>query len=64
VKKMPAVFNEGTVVELRKKHPCGGRTFEILRLGMDVKLKCLTCGSQIRLPRNKLEKMISKVINS
>ncbi|MDD7408613.1 MAG: DUF951 domain-containing protein [Anaerovoracaceae bacterium] len=61
---MPAVLQEGTVVELRKKHPCGGKNFEIVRLGMDIKLRCLTCGSQIRLPRNKLEKMISKVINS
>ncbi|MGI6205017.1 MAG: DUF951 domain-containing protein [Anaerovoracaceae bacterium] len=51
------------IVELRKKHPCGGRSFEIVRLGMDVKLKCLTCGSQIRLPRAKLEKMIQKFIN-
>lgn len=60
---MPADIHEGMVVELRKKHPCGGRSFEIVRLGMDVKLKCLTCGSQIRLPRAKLEKMIQKFIN-
>ena len=32
------------IVELKKPHPCGSVTWEILRVGMDIKLKCLGCG--------------------
>ena len=31
-------------VELKKAHPCGSTQWEILRVGMDIKLKCLGCG--------------------
>lgn len=47
----------GDRMRLKKKHPCGGAEFEVVRAGMDVRLRCLTCGSQIVLPRRKLEKM-------
>ena len=47
-------------VELKKPHPCGGKTWEILRVGMDIKLRCLTCGHELMLPRSKAEKSIRK----
>ena len=47
-------------VELKKPHPCGGKTWEILRVGMDIKLHCLTCGHELMLPRSKAEKSIRK----
>ena len=50
----------GDVVELKKKHPCGGKQFEVVRTGMDFRIKCLTCGSQMRIDRPKLEKSIVK----
>ena len=31
---MPLKLSAGDIVELRKKHPCGGNTFEIMRAGM------------------------------
>jgi hypothetical protein len=52
------------VLEMKKKHPCGGNTWKILRVGMDLKLKCLTCGHEIMVPRVKIEKNIRKVIGS
>jgi hypothetical protein len=54
----------GDVVELKKPHPCGGATWEILRVGMDFRIKCLTCGRSIMLPRVKLEKGIKRVVKS
>ena len=33
-------------VELKKPHPCGSTQWEILRVGMDIKLKCLGCGAK------------------
>ena len=54
-------LKEGDILELKKAHPCGGNTFEIVRTGMDFRMKCLTCGTQIWIFRVKLEKRIKKV---
>ena len=52
----------GDLVEMKKPHPCGGKEFEILRVGMDFKIRCLTCGREVMAPRRKLEKNIKRVI--
>ena len=52
----------GERVEMKKPHPCGGKTFEILRVGMDFKIRCLTCGREVMVPRKKIEKNIRKII--
>ena len=49
-------------VELKKPHPCGGKQWEILRVGMDIKLRCLTCGHELMLTRSKVEKSIRKIL--
>ena len=49
------------ILELKKDHPCGSRRWEVLRVGMDIKLKCLGCGHEVMLPRAKAEKNIRKV---
>lgn len=51
------------VIEAKKEHPCGEKRWEILRVGMDIKLKCLGCGHEVMLPRRKAEKMIKKIIS-
>ncbi len=53
----------GDIVELKKGHPCGGKSWRIIRIGADFKLVCTTCGAHIMLPRTKLEKSIKKVMN-
>ena len=52
----------GERVEMKKPHPCGGKTFEILRVGMDFKIRCLNCGREVMAPRKKIEKNIRKII--
>lgn len=52
----------GDRVEMKKPHPCGGKTFEILRVGMDFKIRCMTCGREVMAPRKKIEKNIRKII--
>ena len=49
-------------VELKKPHPCGSFQWEILRVGMDIKLRCLGCGHELMLPRSKAEKRIRKIL--
>ncbi len=61
---MPMKLYVGDVVELKKPHPCGGRTWEILRTGIDFRIKCLTCGHCVMLPRTRLEKGVKRVVKS
>ena len=50
------------ILELKKDHPCGSRRWEVLRVGMDFKIRCTGCGREVMLPRAKIEKNIKKVI--
>ena len=49
-------------VELKKPPPCGSTQWEILRVGMDIKLKCLGCGHELMVPRSKAETSIRKIL--
>lgn len=53
-------YNVGEIVQTKKQHPCGSKQWEITRVGVDFKLKCLGCGHQIMLAREKALKMIVK----
>lgn len=33
-------YKIGDIVELKKQHPCGSKEWEIIRIGVDFKLKC------------------------
>ncbi len=55
----------GDRLEMKKEHPCGkpdNRLFDVLRIGMDFKLRCRGCGHEIMISRVKAEKNIRKVI--
>lgn len=46
---------------LKKPHPCGGSSFCVLRVGSQVRMRCLTCGHDMTLDRVKLEKAIRQI---
>lgn len=52
----------GDLVKMRKQHPCGGFIWEILRIGMDFRLRCLKCGRIVLLPRQKFEKQVKEKV--
>lgn len=54
-------LNVNDTVEMKKSHPCGGRLFKILRVGSEVRVVCLTCGRDMTLGREKIEKSIKKI---
>ena len=54
----------GDVLELKKEHPCGSRRWQVLRVGMDFKLRCQGCGHELMLPRSKAEKNIRKILRT
>lgn len=55
-------FSVGDKLVMKKKHPCSSDTFKVARGGSDVRIICQSCGRDLTIPREKLEKMIKKVI--
>ncbi len=54
----------GDIVKMKKAHPCGSDQWEVMRTGMDFRIKCLGCSRQVMLPRPKFEKGVKKVIKA
>ena len=50
----------GDKVTLRKEHPCGGYEWEVVRLGADIGLVCLTCKHRVMLSRRELNRRMKK----
>ena len=55
-------YELGSIVEMKKQHPCGCKTFEVIRIGVDIKIKCTNCGRTIMLSRVDFNKKIKKVL--
>lgn len=51
----------GDILTMKKKHPCGSERWQVLRTGMDLKLRCVGCGHEVMGPRRKFEKNIRKL---
>lgn len=51
----------GDILEMKKPHPCGSSRFEVLRVGMDFRLKCTGCGHETLVPRLKIERHIRRI---
>jgi hypothetical protein len=54
----------GDIVKMRKVHPCGGTDWEVLRVGMNFRIKCIKCGRVLMLPRPKFEKAVKTIVKS
>ena len=52
----PLELRIGDRVQLRKDHPCGSRTFGVVRLGADIGLVCAGCGHRILMDRLDVER--------
>lgn len=56
-------FRLGDVLRLRKPHPCGGYEWQVVRLGADIGLECLTCHRRVLLERREVEKRTKKIVS-
>ena len=50
------------ILVMKKPHPCGGTQWRVLRVGMDFRLKCLGCGHEVMVTRQKAEKNLREVL--
>ena len=59
---VPMKLYVGDIIQTRKGHPCGGDQWEIMRVGMDFRIRCVKCEREVMVPRVKIEKNIKKVL--
>ncbi|MFC2033685.1 DUF951 domain-containing protein [Chloroflexota bacterium] len=53
----------GDVVRLKKRHPCDGYEWEVVRLGADIGIKCIKCQRRILLERSVFERRIKEFVS-
>ena len=58
---MVTVLKLGDVVSLVKTHPCGSFEWEIVRIGADIRIRCVRCDRLVLMPRSSLEKRMRAV---
>lgn len=54
-------YRVGSIVIMKKQHPCGTNNWEIIRVGIDIKIKCRNCGRTLMFPRIEFNKKLKKV---
>lgn len=55
------MYELNDVLTLKKAHPCGGKEWKVVRLGVDIKLQCKTCGRFVNVTRDELKKRVKTV---
>ena len=55
-------YKLGSLVVMKKAHPCGSNEWKIIRMGVDIKINCIKCGREVMLDRLEFEKKLKKVI--
>ena len=56
-------YKLGSIVAMKKQHPCGTNEWTIIRMGADIKIKCNNCGRSIMLSRIDFNKKLKKVVS-
>ncbi|WNF37158.1 DUF951 domain-containing protein [Bacillaceae bacterium IKA-2] len=54
-------FGLNDVVEMKKPHPCGENHWKIIRVGMDIRIKCLGCDHSVMIPRKEFARKLKKI---
>jgi hypothetical protein len=55
-------YNINDIVEMKKPHPCGTNEWKIIRMGMDIRIKCVGCQHSVMIPRKEFTKKLKKVL--
>lgn len=57
-------YKLGDIVEMKKQHPCKKSNYwEIVRMGVDIKIRCLGCDAIVMLERPYFERRLKKVLS-
>ena len=57
-------YDLGDIIEMKMEHPCHkSKQWKIIRMGADIRVKCLGCGASVLMPRSKFEKRLKRVVS-
>ncbi len=59
---LPNPLSVDDIVQMRKKHPCGGDTWRIVRVGAEIGLRCQTCNRKVLLNRADFERRVKRIL--
>lgn len=57
-------YELGSIVIMKKQHPCGENLWKVIRIGVDIKLECVKCGRTIMMDRLEFERKLKKVVEN
>ena len=55
-------YELGSIVVMKKPHPCGTNLWKVTRVGVDIKLECEECKRTIMMDRLEFERKLKKVV--
>ncbi|MDQ0176303.1 DUF951 domain-containing protein [Bacillus chungangensis] len=55
-------FDLHDIVEMKKQHPCGTNRWKIIRMGMDIRIKCEGCQHSVLIPRKEFTRKLKRVL--
>jgi hypothetical protein len=55
-------FALNDIVEMKKPHPCGVNRWKIIRMGMDVRIKCEGCSHSVLIARREFSRKMKKIL--
>lgn len=58
---MTVSYGMNDIVVLKKPHACGENRWQIIRLGMDIRVKCQGCGHSVLIPRVRFNRILRKI---
>ena len=53
----------GDLVQMRKTHPCGSDRWTVIRVGADIKIRCMGCSRIVMMDRADFNKRMKKVLS-
>lgn len=51
----------GDILQLKKAHPCGCYSWEVMRLGAHMDIRCLKCHRRVLIERGVLERQLRSI---
>ena len=56
-------YDLNDIVEMKKEHPCHkSKNWRIIRMGADIRIKCMGCVTSVLFPRVQFEKKLKKIV--
>ena len=55
-------YDKFDIVQMKKPHACQSNAWQIIRMGMDIRIKCQKCEHIVTMTRREFERKLKKVL--